>query len=85
MAERQALYNQNRPGARIESGGNRDRIMKTTDKLDKGTDSLAQAHRMVLETEEIGQGVMTNMYTQREQLLSSQAKVLISCCSLASW
>ena len=75
MAERQALYNQNRPGAKIETSDKRERIMHTTERIDHTTASLGNAHRVLLETEQIGQGVMTNMYTQREQLLSSQAKV----------
>ncbi|GAA5967063.1 hypothetical protein JCM11641_000429 [Rhodosporidiobolus odoratus] len=52
------------PGA----SGQRARLLSATDKLADGQRRLEDSHRMALETEQVGTGILSNLRTQRDTL-----------------
>ncbi|CAH7667199.1 t-SNARE [Phakopsora pachyrhizi] len=46
----------------------RERLLRTRDILESGTDRLESSHRIALETEELGTGILRDLRSQREQI-----------------
>lgn len=64
-------YRTDSPSADLESGtaqAQRQRLLQGTDKLQDGTRRLEESHRIALETEDIGAGILSNLRGQREQI-----------------
>ena len=56
------------PTLRIEADNQRARLMASNDRLARGTDKLKAATQIALETEVIGQSIMTDLESQRQTL-----------------
>eukprot|EP00891_Asterochloris_glomerata_P001854 jgi/Astpho2/1854/fgenesh1_pm.00038_%23_13_t len=54
------------------SAGQRERMLKSTEKMDKTTDRIAQGRQQLAETEELGVGVLQNLHRQRETLVHAR-------------
>uniref|UniRef100_A0A7S1C7L7 Vesicle transport v-SNARE N-terminal domain-containing protein n=1 Tax=Bicosoecida sp. CB-2014 TaxID=1486930 RepID=A0A7S1C7L7_9STRA len=58
-----------------ESASQRGRIEEATARMDRSTAVLEETRRTVMETEEVGVGIMGNLHSQRETLLRAHDKV----------
>lgn len=50
----------------------RTRLLRGTDQLADGSRRLEESHRLALETEEVGAGILSNLRGQREQIEHSR-------------
>lgn len=58
-----------------ESKSQRGRISEATARMDRSTAVLEDTRRTIMETEEVGVGIMGNLHEQRETLLRAHDKV----------
>lgn len=56
------------PTLRMEADSQRSRLMATTERLQRGTDKLTAAAQIALETEVIGQSIMSDLEQQRQTI-----------------
>ena len=56
------------PTLRMEADSQRSRLMANTERLQRGTDKLAAATQIALETEVIGQSIMADLESQRQTI-----------------
>ena len=56
----------------VTSMDQRTRLLASTDRLNSSTSRLESSHRTILQTEELGRDVLTNLHGQREQLQNTR-------------
>jgi hypothetical protein len=56
------------PSASSQSQAQRSRLLSATDKLSEGQQRLEDSHRIALETEELGTGILRDLRSQRDTL-----------------
>jgi len=56
------------PTLRLEADNQRDRLMATTERLNRGTDKLRAATQIALETEAVGASIMADLESQKQTL-----------------
>lgn len=56
------------PALRMEADSQRSRLMATTERLNRGTDKLKAATQIALETEVVGQSILTDLESQRQTI-----------------
>lgn len=54
--------------ALLPPAGQREKLLTTTDRLEKTTDRLRQGKQQLLETEEVGVTILQNLHQQRETI-----------------
>ncbi|DBA77306.1 TPA: hypothetical protein ACH3X2_000828 [Trebouxia sp. C0005] len=54
------------------SAGQRERMLKTTEKLDKTSDRISQGRAQLAETEELGVSILQDLHRQRETITHAQ-------------
>lgn len=58
------------------SHAQRARMLNTTDKLQDSTRRLEESHRLALETEDLGAGILGNLRGQREQIENTRNRLV---------
>ena len=61
------------PTLRQEADNQRARLMATNERLNRGTDKLKAATQIALETEVVGQSILTDLESQRQTLAHTRA------------
>ena len=56
------------PTLRLEADNQRDRLMETTERLNRGTDKLRAATQIALETEAVGASIMADLESQKQTI-----------------
>ena len=56
------------PALRMEADGQRARLMATTERMQRGTDKLKAAAQIALETEQVGESIMSDLENQRQTI-----------------
>lgn len=62
-----------------ESGGDQDqqrqRMLSATDRLQDSSKRLEDSHRVALETEDLGAGILSNLHVQRDQIQGTRDRL----------
>lgn len=56
----------------VTSAGQRERLLKTTERLNKTSDRIAQGRQTLLETEELGVNILQDLHSQRQTILRAR-------------
>jgi vesicle transport through interaction with t-SNAREs protein 1 len=70
--ERQELFGGITEDLEISSYDQRERLLKSSDKLDKTSDRIHEANKLALESETIGKDVLVTLSGQRQQIENSK-------------
>lgn len=63
------------PSSYAATQASRTRLLSATDKLTDGQRRLEDSHRMALETEQVGSGILNDLRSQRETLVHTRDNV----------
>ena len=61
-------YGQEDPYSNDWQADQRGRLLVSTQRVDASSESLMNAHRIAIETENVGTNVLSELHTQRQQL-----------------
>ncbi|XP_024971989.1 vesicle transport v-SNARE 11-like [Cynara cardunculus var. scolymus] len=75
LAARDELLDSGRADAMQVSADQRERLMMTTERLNKSTDAVKESRRTMLETEELGVSILHDLHQQRQSLLHANTTV----------